>query len=145
MSVDNFMYIRLGNKAKDIKYFEKYLPDQSTINVVAEPFAGSFAVIRNKYYNVPKNLCADNDVNFIKKINNNLKHLTEFELFRDKYNKWLIGKQKIVTGKQAMKYIEKVRGNIMIDLSDIISRGHTKLLSNVDYSDLAKLWKRIDW
>lgn len=145
MSVDNFMFNRLGNKAKDIQYFEKYLPDQKSINVVAEPFAGSFAVIRKYFFNVPKIICGDNDIKFITKIDNNLKHLKEFEIFRDKYNNWLKNKQGLVSAKQAEKYIQTIRGNIQIDVSDVVARGYTKSLSNVDYSDLAKLWKRILW
>lgn len=41
---------RLGNKQNDIKYFKDHLPLDSKI--IIEPFAGSFAVIRNIYYDI---------------------------------------------------------------------------------------------
>jgi site-specific DNA-adenine methylase len=48
MALKNIFVICLGNKTNDIKYFKQYLP--LDVERVVEPFAGSFAVIRNIYY-----------------------------------------------------------------------------------------------
>jgi len=47
MPIKNSPLCRYGNKQKDLKYFIDYLP--LDVNTVCEPFAGSFAVIRNVY------------------------------------------------------------------------------------------------
>lgn len=65
---------RYGNKQNEIKYFSEYLP----VNVknVIEPFAGTFAIIRNKYYDYKKYnlIISDSDEIFY----NTLKNLKEF-------------------------------------------------------------------
>lgn len=61
--IKNYYFQCYGNKQNDIKYFDKYLP--MDIDIVVEPFGGSFAVIRNKYYDIRKynRVINDNDIN----------------------------------------------------------------------------------
>lgn len=47
--IKHVYFTRLGNKQTDIKFFENMLPTKN-IKTVVEPFAGTFAIIRNVYY-----------------------------------------------------------------------------------------------
>ena len=49
---------RLGKKTNDIKHFKQFLP--LNIEIIIEPFAGSFAV--SKYY-VKNNICINVHIN----------------------------------------------------------------------------------
>ena len=88
--IKNIYFIRMGNKQNDIKFFEHLLPYKN-INTIIEPFAGTFAVIRNCYYDKKyKRIINDNDKEWIKLlkyiknkpsyINNLLAKLTKLKL-----------------------------------------------------------------
>lgn len=62
---------RFGNKQNDLKYFKSYLPSLSEVDLVVEPFAGSFALIRNIYHSPDiKRLIIDKDEELIDYIEN---------------------------------------------------------------------------
>ena len=63
--IKHFYFVRMGNKQNDLKYFEKLLP--TNVKTVIEPFAGTFAVIRNYYYEPKyKRVINDNDKDWYK-------------------------------------------------------------------------------
>lgn len=69
MTYIKFLGSRAGSKLHDIKYFLKYLPKDEKFDIVCEPFAGSFALIRKVYKNSNKKLhINDNDKNLIDSI-----------------------------------------------------------------------------
>jgi len=156
MSIKNFCSVRLGNKQKDIQYFCHLLPKQEDVDAVGEPFAGSFAVIRNCYYNVPTIYCADNDLQFKKTIDNRLKHLPEYYEFNKKYkeftNTLMItekGKKFIsaVNKPKVKEWINENKGILEIDFErDLMIRGLiTQPSTKLNYDNLANLYNRIIW
>jgi site-specific DNA-adenine methylase len=155
MSIKNFCTCRLGNKQKDIKYFKHLLPNQEDIDTVGEPFAGSFAVIRNCFYNVPNILCADNDIEFKKTIDNRLKNLPEYYEFVKKFTEFtepFINRDKgrfiLFQHKKIVKdWIEENKGLLNIDFErDLSVRGMIKPFpTTMKYDDLAVLYSRIQW
>jgi site-specific DNA-adenine methylase len=155
MSIKNFCCVRPGNKQKDIKFFKHLLPKQEDIDAVGEPFAGSFAVIRNCYYNVSNIYCADNDLQFRETVDNRLKNLPEYYEFIQKFNEYIEqfmdrSKGQYVNSQympQLNEWIEHNKGNLNIDFKrDIGVRGFCKELpKTIKYDDLAVLYSRIQW
>jgi site-specific DNA-adenine methylase len=155
MSIKNFCVSRLGNKQNDIRFFKHLLPKQDDIDAVGEPFAGSFAVIRNCFYNVLNIYCADNDLQFRATIDYRLKNLPEYYEFIQKFNEYIeqfINRDKgqFIIGKnvpQVREWVEHNKGNLNIDFTrDICIRGMAKPLPRTTkYDDLAVLYSRIKW
>jgi hypothetical protein len=145
----HFPLVRLGNKQNDIKYFKQYLPDKKDITTVAECFAGSFAVIRNCFYDVDNIVCADNDLEFRERCTNVFNHLDEF-----KNEKILINKLIKEKKEQGHKYLytgddefKNVKNDIKyIDMDTIHNRGCIKpLTTTIDYNDVKQLYYKIKW
>jgi hypothetical protein len=145
----HFPIVRLGNKQKDIKYFLKYLPDKKDLTTVAECFAGSFAVIRNCYYDVENIVCADNDLEFRERINDIFNNLEEYNNEKILINNLVKEKQ-----EQGHKYLLKkddefknIKNDIKyVDMDTIHNKGCIKLLpSTIDYNDLKQLYNKIKW
>ena len=145
----HFPLVRLGNKQKDIKYFKQYLPDKKDITTVAECFAGSFAVIRNCFYDVDNIVCADNDLEFRERMNNIFNNLEEFNNEKILINKLIKEKQEqghkylycrdpeFLNLKNVIKYIE---------LKNIQNMGCIKpLTTTIDYNDVKQLYYKIKW
>jgi site-specific DNA-adenine methylase len=152
MSIKHFCTCRTGNKQKDIQYFKHLLPKQEDVDAVGEPFAGSFAVIRNCYYNVPNIYCADNDLQFRKTIDNRLKNLPEYYEFVKKYNKFIEPFKNgnnchIIPTTKVIEWINDNKGNLDIDFTrDATNGGRIKTIPRtVKYDDLAVLYSRIKW
>ena len=156
MSIKNFCTTRLGNKQTDIKYFKHLLPKQEDIDAVGEPFAGSFSVIRNCFYNVPIIYCGDNDLQFRETIDNRLKHLPEYYEFIKKYTEYtkpFIDKDKgqfiLSKHKPTIKeWVENNKGLLNIDFDrELTIKGliiqYPK--KTINYNDLAVLYSRIQW
>ncbi len=82
MPIKNSPIYRYGNKQKDLKYFIDYLPKD--IKTVCEPFAGSFAVIRNVYddpkYNIHIN---DIDKKFMNTFGEIVNNIEEYYKMRE--------------------------------------------------------------
>jgi len=117
--IKNVYFVRLGNKQTDIKFFNNYLPKD--IKTIIEPFAGSFAVIRNVYYDDKyKKIINDYDIdlyNFLNKIKNNKDDINEI------YNKIM----PIDDKKDFLNYIDDMDKSIKIILyNTFIARGFYK-------------------
>ena len=150
----NFPIGRLGNKQLDIKYFERYFPDKKDLDTVAEAFAGSFAVIRNNFYDVENIMCADSDTTFTNKLKNILENLEDY---RDEKLKILEYMKQNNTGTKDDKnfyldndkmtdYIKTLK---YLDKSDLRQRGIWKIQgTTIDinkYKEIAGLYKKIVW
>lgn len=160
--VKSFILNRLGNKTNDIKYFKKYLPKNNVINII-EVFGGTFATIRNEYYDDKYNkIVNDNDtqlfyvytncdkyVDFSNRFNEDLKkyvnekkilqdgYINIFEKYKNEDNKFfdLYTKSHIVRGK--MCHIKK--NNVQFD----------KIFNNIifscdDYKNIINKYKHDD-
>lgn len=145
----HFPLVRLGNKQKDIKFFEKYFPDKKDITTVAECFAGSFAVIRNCFYDVDNIVCADNDLEFRERCKNIFNNLEEYNNEKILINKIVEDKQ-----KQGHKFLctkddefKNIKDNIKyLDVNTIHHKGCIKKLPITnDYNDLKQLYDKIKW
>jgi len=148
----NFIVVRLGNKQKDIKHFIKYLPNKEDINTVAEPFAGSFAVIRNIYYDIKNIYCADNDEiykNRIKLIFSDLEGFkTEKEniikFYKDNNTNLNKTSKTIYIKRDKIKELSKTLKFHTFD--DLYARGIIKNPTmSFDYYDLKNLYDKIKW
>lgn len=146
----NFPLVRVGNKQKDIKFFEKYLPDKKDITTVAECFAGSFAVIRNCFYDVDNIVCADNDLEFRQRCINVFNNLEEYNNEKVLINK--ISKEKIGQGHEHLcvnhDEFKNIKDNLKYIINEDIScRGFIKpiLPTTLDYNNLKQLYYKIKW
>lgn len=139
----HFPVARYGNKQTNIKFFDKYLPKHEDITTVAEPFAGTFAVIRNRYFNVDTILCADNDLGFQERIKNMFNDLDDFDNEKKRINKIIDDKE------QRIKTVEMndiLTNNKYFITEDFIKHGRvSKLPVQYDYKDLKTLYDRIRW
>jgi len=145
----HFPLVRLGNKQKDIKYFKQYLPDKKDITTVAECFAGSFAVIRNCFYDVDNIVCADNDLEFRERMNNIFNNLEEFNNEKILINKLIKEKQEQGHKYLYCRYPEFLNlKNVIkyIDLKNIQHMGCVHVITTkIDYNDLKKVYDKIKW
>jgi len=126
----HFPITRLGNKQNDIKYFYKYLPFNS-INTVIEPFAGSFAVIRNCYNDEKyKKIICDNDKEYLDIIKIIFQDLEKhFELAK-KFNECDTHKPKDYSKKD-------IRQHYFI-------RGMKKKMPLLDYTEIKKIYDSME-
>lgn len=143
--MNHFPLGRLGNKQQDIKHFIQYLPDAKTLNTVCEPFAGSFAVIRNNYKDVKNVICAENDEKYLNTLKAILSNLDEFKETKEKIN--AITKQHNKISKDCKHLIiDVLKDNKFLSIDDLFMRGNfKKLTTQYDYSEIAKLFNRIVW
>jgi 16S rRNA G966 N2-methylase RsmD len=149
----NFIIVRIGNKQRDLKYFNMYLPKKNEIESVAEPFAGSFSVIRNYYYDVNNIYCADNDEIYKEKIKLIFNDLEGFKTERENIIKFYkdnntnleeMKKRKVFIKRDILKEFSKTLKFHTFD--DLFARGIIKTPSmSFDYSDLKKLYDKIKW
>jgi len=139
----HFPVARFGNKQNDIKYFDKYLPKQDDIKTVAEPFAGTFAVIRNKFFNVDKILCADNDLKFQERLKNIFNDLEDFTKDKKRINNIIDEKNRRLNSKEINELLLDSKYFIKEDYNNhgIIR----KLSEKYDYTDLKIVFDRIRW
>jgi 16S rRNA G966 N2-methylase RsmD len=141
--MNHFPVLRYGNKQSNIKFFEKYLPKEEDIMTVAEPFAGSFAVIRNKYFNVNTILCADNDLGFQERIKNIFNDLDDFDNEKKRINKIIDDKERRINNVEMKEILTK---NKYFINDDFIIKGVVKKLTiKYEYNDLKTLYNRIKW
>jgi len=145
----HFPLVRLGNKQKDIKYFKQYLPDKKDITTVAECFAGSFAVIRNCFYDVDNIVCADNDLEFRERMNiifNNLEEYNNEKIFINnliKESKEKGNKNLYIRNEESRSMMKKLK---YIDLETFCNRGIIfHLPITIDYNDLKQVYDKIKW
>ena len=145
----NFPLVRVGNKQKDIKFFEKYFPDKKDITTVAECFAGTFSVIRNCFYDVDNIVCADNDLEFRERCKNIFNNLEEYNNEKILINK-LVEEKK----EQGHTYLrigddefKNVKNDIKyVDMDTIHNRGCIKKLPiTLDFNNLKQLYNKIKW
>jgi len=149
----NFIIVRLGNKQRDLKYFDMYLPKKNEIESVAEPFAGSFSVIRNYYYDVNNIYCADNDEIYKEKIKLIFNDLEGFKTEKENIIKFYkdnntnleeMKKRKVFIKRDILKEFSKTLKFHTFD--DFFARGIVQTPSmSFDYSDLKKLYDKIKW
>lgn len=139
----HFPVARFGNKQTNIKFFDKYLPKQEDITTVAEPFAGTFAVIRNKYFNVGTILCADNDLHFQERLKNIFSDLEDFENEKKRINKIIDEKNRRINTKEMT---ELLLNNKYFITEDFNNRGIIRKISEqYDFNDLKIVFDRITW
>ena len=148
----HFIVVRLGNKQKDIKHFIKYLPNKDEIDTVCEPFAGSFCVIRNIYYDVKNIYCADNDEKYKNKIKLIFNDLEGFKTEKENIYKFYKDNNTNINEKSKIIYIKRDK---MKELSttlkfhtfdDLYARGIIrKPPMSYDYNDLKNLYDKIKW
>jgi site-specific DNA-adenine methylase len=150
-----FPISRLGNKQQDIKHFEKFLPKQEDITTVAEPFAGSFAVIRNKFFKCENIICADADKAFTEQLKIVMTNFDDFMKEKEIINKFFddnnINPLKenrnifMKTDKQK-ELLSLVKYHCILDLN---KRGMwkrpAKTLKKEHYAELIELYKKIKW
>lgn len=130
---------RIGSKTNDIKYFREYLP--LDIKNVVEPFGGSFAVIRDVYYDDKYN-------KFVNDLDPELyyvyKHTNELI---DGFKKWNIINEKNITTSDKVKLFEKEKMNDNIKkyvLKNSLVRGSlTKRKSADSFTNDTELIKKI--
>ena len=146
---------RLGKKTQDIKYFDKYLITDD-INIIVEPFAGSFAVskyyVKNGYHNIIHINDNDDELYYI------YHHYKDYIKLRNaiqiKLVRWI--DKKIYT-KDQISIIKKMKYNehlINYYIKNSIIHGHihhlTKSTSYNQYEQLILVgWKedsfKISW
>ena len=149
----NFIVQHYGSKQRDIKYFDKYLPKKEEIETVCEPFAGSFAVIRNIYYDVKNIYCADNDVKYTEQIKSIFNDLDGFKKEKEKIIKFYTeNNTKPDEKKKRQVYIprdvlNKFKETLKFHRYDnLIARGVINMPTLLyDYTDLKKLYDKIIW
>ena len=81
--INKALFSYFGNKDREIEKIMENLPDMNNIDIVIEPYCGSFSLIRNLILLYPdkKYICVDNDKKLIK---------TYIDIIDDdKYNKIL--------------------------------------------------------
>lgn len=147
--IKNFIISRLGNKTTDIRFFNEYLPDPNTLNVMCEPFAGTFSLIRNVYYDVPVLVCGENDKTFLDNTRFILNHLNKFYQFRNAINEY--GENNTLPLKNIHQFFKDYKHdpNVVIYekfmniLLDTVWDRYKKPLSLIDYGNLKKLYNRI--
>lgn len=129
--IKNVYFVRLGNKQTDIKKFNQYLPKE--IKTIIEPFAGSFAVTRNIYYDDKYcKIINDYDVNlynFLNLIKNKKDDITK--IYDDLIN--------IDNKKDFLKYIENIHESTKtILINTFIARGmYKKKKLKTDFTPLS--------
>ena len=148
--------VRFGNKYKDIKFFKHLMPAPENVKCVAEPFAGTFAVIRHSYPKVEKLICGENDEEFLKSTKSIFDNCKEYLEYNKKYNqliKELMLKypddKHVMFNKnkeQILKFIDDNKGNLLIDVErDVYSLGFISKKPEKDYSGVAEIFNRINW
>ena len=77
--INKALFSYFGNKDRESKQIMENLPDMNNIDIVIEPYCGSFSLIRNLILLYPdkKYICVDNDKKLIQAYNDII----------DKYNK----------------------------------------------------------
>ena len=133
--IKNIYFVRTGNKQTDIKYFEHLLPFKN-INTIIEPFAGTFAVIRNCYYDKKyKRIINDNDKEWIK--------LLKYIKNKPSYINNLLAK--LTTIKNKNDFLNYIKNNPLSDIlkKTLLIRGMYKMKKNINnINELHKLLKK---
>ena len=133
--IKNIYFVRMGNKQNDIKFFEHLLPYKN-INTIIEPFAGTFAVIRNCYYDKKyKRIINDNDKEWIK--------LLKFIKNKPSYINNLLAK--LTTIKNKNDFLNYIKNNPLSDIlkKTLLIRGMYKMKKNINnINELHKLLKK---
>ena len=166
-----FLFGRLGNKKLDIKYFKEYLPFEN-INMVIEPFGGSFAVSRICYNDDKYKKIVNDTDKYMNAIYNNPERYSEIKIYfnnlaleckNDKgcalYNDEFIKKfenNNIFTTELDKTFIEYwkkekvIRGNLVkyqktkIDNTNNIALMKKITFTNIDYLDVINKYKNDD-
>jgi hypothetical protein len=149
----HFIVAHYGSKQQHIKHFEKYLPKKEEIETVCEPFAGSFAVIRNIYYDVKNIYCADNDEIYTEQIKSIFNDLEGYKREKENIIKFYTeNNNKPDEKKKRQVYIKRdILREFMKTLKfhrydNLIARGVINMPSLLyDYNDLKKLYDKIIW
>jgi site-specific DNA-adenine methylase len=81
--INKALFSYFGNKDRESKQIMENLPDMNNIDIIIEPYCGSFSLIRNLILLYPdkKYICVDNDKKLIQAYNDIIDD--------DKYNKIL--------------------------------------------------------
>ena len=79
--INKALFSYFGNKDREIEKIMEKLPDMNNIDIIIEPYCGSFSLIRNLILMYPdkKYICVDNDEKLIQVYNDIIED--------DKYNK----------------------------------------------------------
>jgi hypothetical protein len=149
----NFIVHHYGNKQRDIKHFDKYLPKKEEIETVCEPFAGSFAVIRIFYNDVKNIYCADNDVKYTEQIKSIFNDLDGFKKEKEHIIKFYDDNNTNPDEKMKRRayiprdLLNEFRKTLKFHKYDnLINRGVINKPSLLyDYNDLKKLYDKIIW
>ena len=143
--IKNVPFSRLGNKTLDIKFFKEYLP-YNDVEIVIEPFCGSFAVSRICY----------NDDKYIKHLNdfdvniyNLLNNIDDYITIHKKYTEIL--KNHVKNNDLTLKFCDNglkaikneisnipIHGKSLVDIFFI--RGMMVKTNNIDNYDNLKLF-----
>jgi site-specific DNA-adenine methylase len=134
----NFPLTYYGNKTIDIKHFKHLLPSPETLDTVAEPFAGSFSIIRNVYPKVKNLICADNDHRLITRLTNIFNNLDDFEKERSRLN----AMKGIKTSAEMRK---ELVDNKYFNFDDYVCRGITCKRAEIEFDDLKEVFDKIKW
>lgn len=139
----HFPIARYGNKQTNIKFFEKYLPKADDITTMAEPFAGTFSVLRNKYPTVNTLICADNDLRFQERLKNIFNDLDDYTKEKKRINDIIDEKNKRISAKD---FNELLINNKYFITEDFNNKGIVrKLTDQYDYNELKSVYDRITW
>jgi hypothetical protein len=150
----HFPISRLGNKQCDIKHFLKFLPKQEDITTVAEPFAGSFAVIRNNFFKCENIICADDDKPFTEQLKNIMTNFDDYMKEKELITKYMIDnnsnthKNELIymTTDKAKELWAQIKYHGRLDLNKGgFWKKPAKTLKKENYADLIELYKKIKW
>jgi 16S rRNA G966 N2-methylase RsmD len=122
--INNFLGVYYGNKKQEIKHFEEYLPNDDEIKTVVEPFAGSFALSRMKYYDYYKHSIH---------INDNSEEVKEvYDLIKNKHDDLLrfVEDFNNFMNQQDQQRIDKSLYNEFFDKIDYLSPRSKQFLKN---------------
>ena len=151
--MDHFPIIRLGNKQRDIKYFKQYLCRAEDIKTMAEPFGGTFAVMRNCYSDCQNLYCGENDDEYLQRLKNRFENVEEYQKFiknMTEFVKPIAEKNRTINRKKHAEGLKKWIGEnaqgLKFDFEELSVRGFLRCPAwSFDYSKLAEMFKRITW